>query len=89
LHGRVGDDRVSADRIPLDPRVDEDTICISYNLVVFNDVAGVDGRRQANPKIKTLGRVSISYQPVRTEPVMACACQSYAAAGSSEGPVPY
>src|ERR1051325_8837468 len=59
---------------------------MSYNLVVLADVVRVDGSGKTDSKIIQLSRVPISTDPVRTEPVMACACQSYTAAGSPPFP---
>jgi len=59
-------------------------IRIPDDLVVFYCVIGVRRSRHADPEIIPLSCISISTYPVRTEPVMACACQSYAAARGPE-----
>lgn len=89
LHGRIADDSVSTKRVPLNSRSQEDAICIPEDLVVFDCVVGVDGSGKPDSEIVPLSCVSISADPVRTEPVVACARQSYAAAGSTEASVCY
>jgi len=84
LHGRVTDNRVSTKDVALDPGRDKNPICIADYLVIFDCVIGIDRSGHADSKIIPLSCISISTYPVRTEPVMACARQSYPTTGSTE-----
>src|SRR5579862_4741726 len=84
LHGRVTYNRVSAKEVALDPGSHKNPICIADYLVVFDCVISIDRSRHTDSKIIPLTCISISTDPVRTEPVMACARQSYTTARSTE-----
>ena len=90
LHARVPGDDVLTDDISFDPSVDNDSVCVPDDDVIDEDVVvgcapEVD---ETDAEIATLTRVTISTQPVRTEPVAARAArQSYAAASSGGVPV--
>ena len=82
LHRGVANDDVSANDVSLDSRGHKETVRVSYNRVLLNDV--VVGARilQTDAKVVPLGRIAISTDPVLTEPVAAgAAVQSYAATG--------
>src|SRR5581483_4961026 len=59
----------------------------TYNFVILDYVVRIYGGGPTDAEIIQLSRVPISTDPVRTEPVMACARQSYTAAGSPQVPV--
>jgi len=88
LHGRVSDDDVPTYEVPLSFSANEDSIRIPDDGVVDDHVVVRTYARETDAKVITWGRVSVSAQPVRTEPVTACAVgQSYAAARSRAVPV--
>lgn len=65
-----------------DARDDDDPVRVTQYLVILDDVVAIGRRYETDAKVAALGRVAISAQPVRTEPVMGCPPgQSYAAAG--------
>ena len=88
LHGRIADDDVSTNRVPLDSSGEMYPICIPHDLIVLDRVIGISGRHETDAEIIPLSCVSISANPVQTEPVVACASgQSYAAAGIADVPI--
>jgi len=85
--GVPGDD-VVADEIPLDSGKEKDPIRISYHNVVHDYVVVRARSGETDAEVIAWGCVTISTQPVRTEPVAACAArQSYAAASGGGVPV--
>ena len=81
LHGRVANDKVSADDVSLNSRGQKDPIRIPDSRVLLDHVTGVVGINKTDTKVVSLGRISISTEPVPTEPVAAGAAgQSYTAA---------
>ena len=84
----ITNDRVTSKNIPQRSGSDKDPIRIAYDRVVFDDIICIGGTGQSDPEIASLSRISISTNPVRTEPVAFRAGQSYAPAGGGSVSVP-
>ena len=72
MNGRIAHDYVSGDDVSFASRIDDDSIGVSDDGVVDDDIVG--GRQpliydEADPEVVTLRCVSISTCPVLTEPV--------------------
>jgi hypothetical protein len=73
LKGRIPDDKVLQNDVAFGPVRDSDSDGVPNDDVVDNEVVG--GRRPTNGKLiqtkpeVVIARVSVSTQPVRTEPV--------------------
>ena len=89
LQRRVADYQISLNDIPVDSCIHKDPIGVSGDDVVLYDIVGVDRGGQTDAEVKSLGCISISTDPVRTEPVAYAAGQSYTAAGSGAGSIAY
>ena len=80
----IADYDIPLNRVALNPSRQKDPIRVTEDEVVFDCVVRIGRSDEANTKIVALSCISISTDPVRTEPVMACARgQSYAAARSA------
>lgn len=94
LHRRVANDEVAADDITLSQRANYEAIGIAAGDVILHHVV-VRGQvrvggiaQQANTEVSSLRCVSVSDEPIRTEPAAAGAAeQSYAATGKSAVPI--
>jgi len=90
LNGRISRDDVPADQVACHDRGDKDAVGVAGDDVVNDDVLVRPRAHHANAEVVLLSRIAISAQPVRTEPVPACAgAQSYAAARSAGVPIPH
>jgi len=97
LHGRVSDDKVLTHGVPYPVREKNDSVRIPdrdvvHYLVVYPEDANAEVTVSGWYRARTggLGRVTISTQPVRTEPVAAAAArQSYASTWGTAVPVSY
>jgi hypothetical protein len=90
LHRRIASDEVCTDDISLDSRDQKDPIRIPDNRVVLDYVIVRARSDKTYTEVVRLSRVSISTEPVPTEPVAAgAAVQSYAAAGIGEISISY
>ena len=82
LYGRIAHDQVSTNDVSLRARGYNETVRITGHRVVLNDIVR-RAAEKADAEIVTLSRISISTEPVPTEPVAAgAAVHSYTAAGS-------
>ena len=89
MNGRIADDEVSENDISFDPSDENDPVRVPDDGVVDNNVVVRARRAETDAKVTTLSCISVSTQPVRTDPVTACAArQSYAAAREAAVPVP-
>jgi hypothetical protein len=89
LNRWISNDDVSTKYVVGGTRNDDDAVRISEYLVIFDDVVVTGSSDYAYTEVVALGRVPVSAQPVRTEPVMGCpAGQSYAPAGSASVSIP-
>jgi len=89
LHGRIPSDEISTDGVPVGARGQEDPVRVPDDGIVFNQVVSSRARK-ADAKVCPLSRVSISAEPVRTEPVVASATrQSYASTRIAEISIPH
>lgn len=90
LHRRIARDEVGTYGISLDSRSHDNAIRIPDNDIVLDYVVIVTGRDKPYAEVVALACVSISTEPVPTEPVAARAAgQSYTAAGVAEIPISY
>ena len=69
LQRRVADHEISLKNISLNARSYEDPIRISDDGVIVDDVLLIGRTGESDAEVAALGRVSISTEPVRTEPV--------------------
>ncbi len=85
LHRRVADDQVSTNDVSLNARSHVEAVAVACNRIMLDDIVVRTGIFKPDAEVITLGRISISTEPVPTEPVAAGAAkQSYAAAWSDE-----
>jgi hypothetical protein len=96
LHPGVTNNDVSTDEVSFDPRDHNDPIRIPDDSILLNHILVAVRCRKTNTKVAgssyvfRVDCVSVSTEPVRTEPVTACAvAESYTAAGSSRIAVSY
>ena len=83
LDRRIAHDEVPAKHVPACAGGDHYSVGISDNCVVLDHVVLICGTGQSNPEIISLRCISISTDPVRTEPVAFRAGQSYASTGGA------
>lgn len=85
LNGRVAHDEVPANQIALRAgRKDDDPVGVPHDDVVDDDVVVHACSHETDAEVVALTSVTISTQPVRTEPVATGgAGESYAAAGGA------
>jgi len=69
LQRRVADHEISLKNISLNARSNEDPIRIPDDGVIFDDVLLIGRTGESDAEVAALGCVSISTEPVRTEPV--------------------
>jgi hypothetical protein len=90
LHRSISGNDVPANEIALHAGNQKDPVGIARDDVVDDDVVVGPWNNEADAEIAPLSRITISTQPVRTEPVTACAGgQSYAAARGAGVAVPH
>ena len=87
---RVANHKVSTDDLSLDTRHQNDPDRISHDRVVLDHVTRVCRIHGANTEVTPLGYITISNQPVPTDPVAASAArESYTSTGGTEVSIPY
>jgi hypothetical protein len=89
LHGSISGNDVASNEIALHPGDQADPVGIARDDVVDDDVVVRPWSNQTDAEVVSRRCITISTQPVRTEPVTACAAgQSYAATRTGSVPVP-
>ena len=81
---RVADDKVAHDDVPLDAGHEGDSICIANYCVPDDDVIVGTRSDETDAEVVALDCVSVTTEPVRTEPVATGAVQSYTATRGSD-----
>ncbi len=69
LNGWIAHHEVVLEGVALGARCDEDAIGVPDDRIVLNNIVGIGGTREPDTKIISLTYISISTDPVRTEPV--------------------
>lgn len=90
LYGSIPSDDVAPNEVPLHTGSQEDPVGIAGHDVVDDDIVVGPRSDETDAEVVSLHHITISTQPVRTEPVTACAAaQSYASARVGRIAVPH
>jgi hypothetical protein len=69
LNRWIAHNKVALETVALGARCNEDAIGVAYDRIVLNNIVGIGWIREPDTKITSLSCISISTDPVRTEPV--------------------